>query len=158
MYKYIFRHIHIFITVICRVIWSDKLRDPRILKLKVRLAHPSDPDSKASAEMRETQVRSLGREDPLEKERATHSSILAWKTPWTEGPGRLQSMGLKRVGHNWATSPHSLWSQDACRVNLHLVQTGGRSQTQQGLQAPDLCILHQLLPPRFHGKETGCWD
>ena len=44
--------------------------------------------------MRETQVRSLGWEDPLEKEMANHSSILAWKIPWTEEPGRLQSMGL----------------------------------------------------------------
>ena len=43
--------------------------------------------------MRETRVQSLGREDPLEKEMATHSSILAWKIPWTEKPGRLQSMG-----------------------------------------------------------------
>ena len=45
-------------------------------------------------------VRSLGREDPLEKEMATHCSIHAWKIPWTEEPGRLQSMGSKRVGHN----------------------------------------------------------
>ena len=44
------------------------------------------------------QVQSLGWEDPLEKEMATHSSILAWKIPWTEEPGRLQSMGLQRVG------------------------------------------------------------
>ena len=43
--------------------------------------------------MRETRVRSLGQEDPLEKEMATHSSILAWRIPWTEEPGRLQSMG-----------------------------------------------------------------
>ena len=50
--------------------------------------------------MRETRVRSLGREDPLEKAMATHSSTLAWKIPWTEKPGRLQSMGLQRVGHN----------------------------------------------------------
>ena len=49
---------------------------------------------------RETWVRSLGREDPLEKEMATHSSTLAWKIPWTEEPGRLQSMGLQRVGHD----------------------------------------------------------
>ena len=48
----------------------------------------------------ETLVRSLGREDPLEKEMATHSSILAWKIPWTEEPGRLQSMGSQRVGHD----------------------------------------------------------
>ena len=50
--------------------------------------------------MRETWVRSLGGEDPLEKEMATHSSILAWRIPWTEEPGRLQSMGSQRVGHD----------------------------------------------------------
>ena len=53
--------------------------------------------------MRETWARSLGQEDPLEKEMATHSSILAWKIPWTEEPDRLQSMGSQRVGHNLAT-------------------------------------------------------
>ena len=50
--------------------------------------------------MRETQVQSLGWEDPLEKEMAAYSSILAWKIPWTEEPGRLQSMGSQRVGHD----------------------------------------------------------
>ena len=50
--------------------------------------------------MQETQVRSLGREDPLEKEMAAHSSTIAWKIPWTEEPGRLQSMGSQRVGHD----------------------------------------------------------
>ena len=50
--------------------------------------------------VRETWVQSLGREDPLEKEMATHSSTLAWKTPWTEEPSRLQSMGLQRVRHD----------------------------------------------------------
>ena len=50
--------------------------------------------------MWETQVRSLDQEDPLEKEIATHSSTLAWKIPWTEEPGRLQSMGLRRVGRD----------------------------------------------------------
>ena len=50
--------------------------------------------------MQETRVQSLGREDPLEKEMAPYSSILAWKIPWTEEPGRLQSMGLQRVGHD----------------------------------------------------------
>ena len=47
-----------------------------------------------------TQVRSLGWEDPLEKEMATHSGILAWRIPWTEEPGGLQSMKLQRVGHD----------------------------------------------------------
>ena len=50
--------------------------------------------------VRETWVQSLGGEDPLEKEIGTHSSILAWKIPWMEYPGRLQSMGSKRVRHN----------------------------------------------------------
>ena len=50
--------------------------------------------------MRETQVRALGWEDPLEKKMATHSSTIAWKIPWTEEPGRLQSIGSQRVGHN----------------------------------------------------------
>ena len=50
--------------------------------------------------MRETQVRPLGWEDPLEEEMATLSSVLAWKIPWTEEPGSLQSMGPQRVGHD----------------------------------------------------------
>ena len=50
--------------------------------------------------VRETQIQSLGGEDPLEKRMATHSSILAWKIPWMEEPGRLQSMGSQRVGHD----------------------------------------------------------
>ena len=59
--------------------------------------------------MWETSVQSLGREDPLEKEMVTHSSILAWEIPWMEEPGGLQFMGSQRVGHDWATSlTHSL--------------------------------------------------
>ena len=50
--------------------------------------------------MLETWVRSLGWEEPLEKGKATHSSIPAWRIPWTDEPGRLQSLGLQRVGHN----------------------------------------------------------
>ena len=52
------------------------------------------------SEVQETRVPSLGRKDPLEKEIATHSSTLAWKIPWMEEPGRLQSMGLQRVGQD----------------------------------------------------------
>ena len=59
---------------------------------------PGGSDGKASAW--ETQAQSLGQEDLLEKEMATHSSILAWRIPWMEEPGRLQSMGLQRVGHD----------------------------------------------------------
>ena len=53
--------------------------------------------------MPETQVQSLGRENPLEKEMATHSSILALEIPWTEEPGGLPSVGSQKVGHDWAT-------------------------------------------------------
>ena len=58
----------------------------------------------------ETWVRSLGQEDPLEEEMATHSSILAWEIPWTEEPGRVQSMTSQRVRHN-SVSEHA-WSQN----------------------------------------------
>ena len=54
--------------------------------------------------MQETQVQSLGWEDLLKKETASHSSILAWRIPWTEKPGRLQSMESQRVGHDWVTN------------------------------------------------------
>ena len=54
--------------------------------------------------IQETWVRSLGRKDPLEEEMATYTSIIAWRIPWREEPGRLQSMGLQRVGHGGATS------------------------------------------------------
>ena len=59
---------------------------------------------------RETWVPSPGRENPLEKGMATHSSILAWRIPWSEEPGRLQSMGLQRVGHDRETDTH-VWSK-----------------------------------------------
>ena len=58
--------------------------------------------------MRETWVQFLSREDPLEKGKATHSSIPAWRIPRTEGPGGLQSMGLQRVGCDWAITLHFL--------------------------------------------------
>ena len=54
--------------------------------------------------MQETWVQSPGQEDPLEKGMATHSSILAWRMPWTEEPRRLQSMGSQRVGYDWVTN------------------------------------------------------
>ena len=62
--------------------------------------------------MWETLVLSLGQEDPLEKEMATHSSILVWKTPWMEEPDGLLSMGLQRVGHDWVTSPSPILWKD----------------------------------------------
>ena len=56
--------------------------------------------------MQETQVRSLGQEDPLQKGMATHPSTFAWRIPWTKEPGGLQSMGLQRVRHDWATNTY----------------------------------------------------
>ena len=56
----------------------------------------------AMQEMQETQVQSLGQEDPLEEGMATRSGILAWRIPWTEQPGWLQSIGSHRVRHNWS--------------------------------------------------------
>ena len=73
------------------------------------LPYTGFPGSSVSEESaHSTQVWSLGREDPLEKEMATHSSILAWKISWTEEPGGLQYMGSQRVGHNWATNTYLL--------------------------------------------------
>ena len=71
--------------------------------------------------VQETRVQSLGWEDPLEKEMATHSSILAWKVSWTEEPGGLQSMGLQRVRHDWATNTYLLIHVAASWSNILLI-------------------------------------
>jgi len=67
----------------------------------------------------ETWVQSPGREDPLEEEVATHSSVLVWEIPWTEEPGGLQSMGLQRVGHN----THTTHATDGHTFNTHTTHT-----------------------------------
>ena len=67
------------------------------------MGFPGDSEVKNLPAKQETQVQSLGREDPLEKEMATHSSIVAWRIPWTEESGGLQSMGHKRVRYDLAT-------------------------------------------------------
>ena len=59
--------------------------------------------------MQDTQVRFLDQEDPLEREMAICSSVLAWKIPWTEETGRLQSMGLQRIGHDWAHTKYIIY-------------------------------------------------
>ena len=74
------------------------------LPLRVDRFHPVAQMVKNLPEMQETWVQPLGWEDPLEKGRATHSSILAWRIQWTEEPGGLQSLGLQRVGHDWVTN------------------------------------------------------
>ena len=82
---------------------------------------------KSLTAMQETWVWSLGWEDPLEKEMVTHSSILAWRIPWTENPGGLQSMGSQRVGHSWATSPRgflvgTMGKESACNSGHRQMQ------------------------------------
>ena len=72
---------------------SQRVRQDWTTNTFFTLGFPGDSDGKESPAVQETQVWSLGREDPLEKGMATHSSILIWKIPWTEEPGRLQSMG-----------------------------------------------------------------
>ena len=69
--------------------------------------------------VQKTQVRSLGWKDPLEEEMATHSGILAWESPWTEEPGRSQSMGSQTVGHNLATKLLPLFSLQQPRLVAH---------------------------------------
>ena len=90
--------------------WADVYR---VTQSRTRLKWLSYWRSRASlvaqmvkrlSAMQETRVQSLGWEDPLEKEMAAHSSILAWKIPWIMEPGRLLSMGLQRLRHDWATS------------------------------------------------------
>ena len=82
--------------------------------------------------MWETWVRSLGQDDPLEKEMATHSSTLVWKIPWMEETGRLQSMGSQRVGHDWATSLYLL---------LRNLYTGQEPTIRTGHGTPDWFVI-----------------
>ena len=88
--------------------------------------------------MQETQIPSLGGEDPLEKEMSTHSSILAWEIPWTYKPGERQSMGLQRIGHNLATKHQQ---QSSCGIFWRLL----RSKALRS--CPTLCKPTGCSPP-----------
>ena len=96
-------------------------------------------------------VQPLGQEDPLEEEMATHSGILAWKIPWTEKPGGLQSKGSQRFGHNWMTNTfflssleglmiklqyfgHLLWRADSLEKTLMLGKTEGKRRSGQRIR------------------------
>ena len=68
------------------------------------MGFPAGSDGKETAYKAGDPGLNPGQEDPLEKGMATHSSILAWRIPWTEEPGQLQSMGSQKVGHNWVTN------------------------------------------------------
>ena len=95
--------------------------------------------------MRETQVRSLGWEDPLEKEMAIHSSILAWRIPWTEKPSRLQSIGSQRVGHDWATSPSCTYRQVSCEWSPLSSDASGSWNVSRGEDLSEMWTLSQLI-------------
>ena len=106
-----------FLIKLCHLVWPK---------------HNKGTSLVAQTVMWEIWVLSLGQEDPLEQEMATHSSTLAWKIPWTEEPGRLQSMGLQRIGHDWTTSLHFTGGSDgkesACNAgDLGLIPGLGRS-------------------------------
>ena len=113
------------------------------------------PTVKCLSAMLETRVWSLGWEDPPGEGIATHSSILAWKIPWTEEPGRLQSMGLQRVGNDWATwlyfhKPSTKRKQQ--KPNLAHLKT-------DGWMATDLAVMRKLKPQSAAGKDKkqpGC--
>ena len=89
-------------TEYCTMLWRKSIYNAHVVHRASLVAQRI----KRLPAMWETWVWSLGREDPLEKKMATRSSILAWRIPWMEEPSRLQSMGSKRVGHDWATSLH----------------------------------------------------
>ena len=91
--------------------------------------------------MRETRAQSLSQKDLLEKEMATQSSILAWKIPWVEKPGRLQSMGSQRVGQDWATSLQRIW-------NFSGTQCTWGSKVEQ--------LVHFLFPTSTASPRVPC--
>ena len=108
--------------------------------------------------MRETQVRFLGREDPLEKEMAIHSSTLAWKISWTEEPDRLQSMGSQRVGHNWATSLSILRNVEEKKVYpFFLLENSRPLSPWRPLDFLSTCRGNESLLSGFsQGREAWC--
>jgi len=97
--------------------------------------------------VQETWVWSLGQEDPLEKGMANHSSILAWRIPWTEEPGRLQSMGSQRVGYDWATTTLRLTSYYSSQC---LIEVNIRCSS---LGSTEVAIL-SFLTPLFYSLLT----
>ena len=101
--------------------------------------------------MQETWVSSLGQKDPLEKGMSTHSSILAWRIPWTEDPCRLQSVGLQRVGHNWGTNTI---------LSSAFVPLGwcANDSPTTWLMLPSLVVWHTEAWMTLHASETwGKW-
>ena len=113
--------------------------------------------------MQEMQVQSLGQEDPLEKKAATHSSILAWKIPWTMEPGRLQSMGCKQVRHNLVTKRKQhlpLWPYGSRKLSINegeipKLALSVPRVTMQWLVTLCWCLSWQLLPVSVGTREAS---
>ena len=153
--------IYIYIFFLPSSYWPYKTLSPTVLLLLHNcIDFPGDSDSKESAHNGETTVRTLSWEDPLEKGMATHSSILAWKIPWTEELGRLQSMGSQRVGQDWRTNADPLYRWGAWgwhRLNnwpQHTQDTGGRD----GIPSPfSLVILSSQWLASGGGWGWGRW-
>ena len=112
--------------------------------------------------MQETWVRSLGWEDPLEKGMATHSSLLAWRIPWTQEPGEIQSMGLQRVGHSYVTNTFTFHFFRQ-RETLDVSSTKKRRKLIAILNLPRFYMVASLWESRaptclapYHCKEWWC--
>ena len=100
--------------------------------------------------MQKTWVLSLGQEDPLEKEMATHSCTLAWKIPWMEEHGRLYFMGSKTVGHDWATLHHTSHQTFPQFIVIHTVK---------GFGIVNKAVIDVFLEPScFFWWSGGCWQ
>ena len=105
--------------------------------------------------MWETQVQSLGQEDPMEKGVATHSSIPAWRIPWTEEPGGLQFMGLQKAGHNWKTNTFTFIHTYS---NKRSVSNDTSDYEPRVMIYPILCVSDSLKNKRWFwnmSKEQG---
>ena len=113
---------------------------PRCLKVKIA--------------MDETQIPSVGQEDPLEKEMANHRSILAWRNPWTEEPDRLQSMGSQRVKHSWGVNLISmpLFPNAFCRPPC-----GVTLRWSPPFMVWGKILTKSLLPCAVSWNFAGCW-
>ena len=110
-------------------------------------------DAKESPAMQEIWVQSLGQEDPLEKEMATHSSILAWRSLRAEEPGGLQSIWSQRAGHNWVTNISTVryWTRDRmCTVMLYLCQPLTLIQVNTDIYIFFIIIYFFPLECNFH--------
>ena len=132
------------------------------LLLPLSLGFPSGSDSEDSPAMQETWVWSLAHEDPLEKELATHSSILAWRILWTEESGGLEAMGWQRIRQDWVTNTHTHIHHLVCTSpvaqiikNLLAVQEtriwslGWEDLLEKGMATPS-----SILAGEFHGQRN----